>query len=176
MLEAESTPEKDYSFIHLVVCLTTCPKPLPKRALHIVRSRASSFKWEYLVLSLRSSSSFLLLLPRPPVTSVSPFIFPSITPYRRQFLRKMWPRILPMKNSIDAIGNRSRDLPACCAVPQPTSPPRTPVRHSWGLYMCDGCMKLNANCLHNWRGFCMDEHSDMLILATCIVIVSCNDV
>ena len=32
------------TFIHLVVCLTTGPKPLPKRALHIVRSRASSFK------------------------------------------------------------------------------------------------------------------------------------
>jgi hypothetical protein len=31
-------------FIHLLVCLTTGPKPLPKRALHIVRSRASSFK------------------------------------------------------------------------------------------------------------------------------------
>ena len=34
----------NHSFIHLVVCLTTGPKPLPKRALHIVRSRASSFK------------------------------------------------------------------------------------------------------------------------------------
>jgi len=33
-----------FVFIHLVVCLTTGPKPLPKRALHIVRSRASSFK------------------------------------------------------------------------------------------------------------------------------------
>jgi len=33
-----------HSFIHLVVCLTTGPKPLPKQALHIVRSRASSFK------------------------------------------------------------------------------------------------------------------------------------
>ena len=31
-------------YIHLVVCLTTGPKPLSKRALHIVRSRASSFK------------------------------------------------------------------------------------------------------------------------------------
>ena len=30
--------------IHLAVCLTTVPKPLPKRVLHIVRSRASSFK------------------------------------------------------------------------------------------------------------------------------------
>jgi hypothetical protein len=33
-----------FIFIHLAVCLTTGPKPLPKRALHIVRSRASSFK------------------------------------------------------------------------------------------------------------------------------------
>jgi hypothetical protein len=31
-------------FINLAVCLTTGPKPLPKRTLHIVRSRASSFK------------------------------------------------------------------------------------------------------------------------------------
>ena len=35
---------REKKFIHLVVCLTTGPKPLPKRALHIVRSRASSFK------------------------------------------------------------------------------------------------------------------------------------
>ena len=46
--------------IHWVVCLTTGPKPLPKRALHIVRSRASSFKWEYPLLSLWSSNSLLL--------------------------------------------------------------------------------------------------------------------
>jgi hypothetical protein len=57
-----------HSLIHLVVCLTTGPKPLPKRALHIVRSRASSFKREFPLLSLRSSSSFLRLLPRLPVT------------------------------------------------------------------------------------------------------------
>jgi hypothetical protein len=50
------------SVIHLVVCLTTGPKPLPKRALRIVRSRASSFKREYPLLSLRSSNSFLLNL------------------------------------------------------------------------------------------------------------------
>jgi hypothetical protein len=31
-------------FIHSVVCLTTGAKPLTQRALHIVRSRASSFK------------------------------------------------------------------------------------------------------------------------------------
>jgi len=79
------------TIIHLAVCLTTGPKPLSNQALHIVRSRASSFKWEYPLLSLRSSSSFLHLLPHLPVTSIPPFIFPSITRCRRQFLRKMCP-------------------------------------------------------------------------------------
>jgi len=76
-----------HPFIHLVVCLTTGPK----QALHIVWSKASSFKWEYPFLSLRSSNSFLRLLPCLPVTSIPPCIFPSITCCRRQFLRKMWP-------------------------------------------------------------------------------------
>ena len=40
-----------------VICQTTGPKPLPKRFLHTVRSRASSFNWQYPLLSLRSSSS-----------------------------------------------------------------------------------------------------------------------
>ena len=35
-------------------------------------------------------------------------------------------RIMLMKNSNDIIGNRTRDLPTCSAVPQPTVPPRTP--------------------------------------------------
>ena len=78
-------------FIHSVFCLTTGPKPHLKRFLHIVGSRASSFKWEYPLLSLRSSSSFLRLLLRLLVTSISPFIFPSITCFRKQILRKMWP-------------------------------------------------------------------------------------
>jgi hypothetical protein len=30
-----------------------------------------------------------------------------------------------MKNSSDTIGNRTSDLPACSAVPQPTAPPRS---------------------------------------------------
>jgi hypothetical protein len=45
---------------------------LPKRALHILRSKAPPFKWEYPLLSLRSSSSFLLLLPLLPFTSPPP--------------------------------------------------------------------------------------------------------
>jgi hypothetical protein len=69
------------SFIHLTFCL-------PKLALQIVRSRASSFKWEYPLLSLSSSSSFVRLLPRLPVPSIPPYSFPSITSWRRQFLNK----------------------------------------------------------------------------------------
>jgi hypothetical protein len=69
----------------------TGPKPLPKRALHIVRSKASSFKWEYPLLSFKSSNSFLHLLPCLLVTSIPPCIFPSVTRCRKQFLRKMWP-------------------------------------------------------------------------------------
>jgi len=34
-----------------------------------------------------------------------------------------------MKNSNDTIGNRTRDLPACSAVPQPTAPPRAPLAY-----------------------------------------------
>jgi hypothetical protein len=80
-----------YSFSHLAVCLTTGPKLLPKRALNIVRSTVPSFRCEYPPPSLRSTSSFVRLLPRLPVTSIPPFIFPSLTCPRRQFLCNMWP-------------------------------------------------------------------------------------
>ena len=33
---------------------------------------------------------------------------------------------LKRKNSSETIGNRTRDLPACSAVPQPTAPPHAP--------------------------------------------------
>jgi len=35
---------------------------------------------------------------------------------------------MSMKNSNDTIGNRTRDLPTCSAVPQPTALPRAPLR------------------------------------------------
>ena len=37
-------------------------------------------------------------------------------------------RIMPVQNSNDPIGNRTRELPACNAVPQPTAPPRANVK------------------------------------------------
>jgi hypothetical protein len=36
---------------------------------------------------------------------------------------------MSMKNSSDTIGNRTRDLPVCSAVPEPTAPPNTKI--SW---------------------------------------------
>ena len=72
-----------------VICQTTGPKLLVKRFLNIIRSRASSFNSQYPLLSLRSSSNFLRHLTCLLVTSICPFIFPSITCFRRQFLRKM---------------------------------------------------------------------------------------
>jgi len=65
-----------YVYIHLVVCHTTGPKPFPKRTIHMVRSRASSFKWEHPLLFLSLSSNFLRLLPCFPFTFIPPFIFP----------------------------------------------------------------------------------------------------
>jgi hypothetical protein len=78
-------------FLHSVVCLTTGPYPLPKRVLHRVRSSTSSFNFQYPLASLRPSSSCLHLFPRLPVISILPSNFHSITCFRRQFLRKMWP-------------------------------------------------------------------------------------
>jgi hypothetical protein len=66
-------------FIHHVVCLTTGPWPLPKW----VRSSASSFNFQDLLVSLRSSSGYLRLLPSLPV-------LPAIPCFRKQFLCKMW--------------------------------------------------------------------------------------
>jgi hypothetical protein len=38
--------------------------------------------------------------------------------------------IISMNNSSDTFGNRTRDLPACSAVPQPTAPPRSAIHVS----------------------------------------------
>jgi hypothetical protein len=56
-----------------------------------------------------------------------------------------------MKNSTDTIGNRTRDLPAGSAVPQPTAPPRASrvsvcfahilTTHCIGLYLYRGADK-----------------------------------
>ena len=43
---------------------------------------------------------------------------------------------MSMKNSNDTIGNRTRDLPACSAVPQSTAPRRAPIFSYVDLITC----------------------------------------
>lgn len=60
---------------------------LSKRLLHSDRSSSFSFSLAYPLVSVRSFSSCLRLVPLLPVTSISPSIFISVTCFRRQFLR-----------------------------------------------------------------------------------------
>ena len=71
---------------HSVSCLTSGQQRLPKRVLQRVRSSVSSFNFQYLFVSFKSSNSSLRLLPRLPVPSV----FPAIRRFRRQLIRKTW--------------------------------------------------------------------------------------
>jgi hypothetical protein len=64
-------------------------------------------------------------------------------------------RIMSMKNSSDNIGNGTRDLPACSAVPQPTAPPRIPV----SLYMA---YKIQTPRNYPEKSIKHSEHSESL--------------
>jgi hypothetical protein len=71
-------------FIHSTVRLATGPQPIPEPVFHRVRFSGSPFNFQ---LSLQSPSSCLRLLP-PPVTSILATLSPSITSFRRQFLKQ----------------------------------------------------------------------------------------
>jgi hypothetical protein len=51
---------------------------------------------------------------------------------------------MSMKKLNDTIGNQTRDLPACSAVPQPTAPPRAPAYVN-SLFLFSLLNKLPAN-------------------------------
>ena len=59
-------------------------------------------------------------------------------------------RIMSMKNSSDNIGNRTRDLPACSAVPQPTVPPRASHLHKYEMKIANMQSDLKM-CTHFWQ-------------------------
>ena len=71
--------------------LTTGSQPLPQRVLHRVPSSVSSFNLQYPLISFRSLSSSLCLLPLLPFNSTVSSIFLSIMCFRRRLLRKIWP-------------------------------------------------------------------------------------
>jgi len=77
--------------VHSVVCRTTAPQPPPKRVLHGVRSNASSFNCQHPLVSLRSPSSCLHLIPRVPVAYNLLCTYVSVTCFRQLLPRKKWP-------------------------------------------------------------------------------------
>jgi hypothetical protein len=70
---------------------------------------------------------------------------------------------MAMKNSNDTIGNRTRDLPTCRAVPQPTARHRVPPRQA--------AIIINMRSCHNYR-----RHLYLVMLKTGMTYSAQNNV
>ena len=69
---------------------------------------------------------------------------------------------MSMENSNYIIGNRTRDLPACSAVPQPTATPRAPNVMQSGAYIpCD--FQSNQLYLHKQQGTLNSKYSSITL-------------
>ena len=64
---------------------------------------------------------------------------------------------MSMKNSNDTIGNRTRNLPACSAVPQPTAPPLAPIMfgEKYKLFSTTLCCFLQSQITASLSGPCI---------------------
>ena len=76
-----------------------------KMSSHGERSSDSSFNFYHPLLSWKSFSSCVHLLPRLLFISILSFAFPPITCFRKQFVRQTWPiesasRLLPMNRAL----------------------------------------------------------------------------
>ena len=78
---------------------------------------------------------------------------------------------MSMKNSNDTVGSRTRDIPTCSAVPEPTALPRTPTQWIPGVFFpgikrlgydvdhstpSGAVVKNKWNCssvMHSWREY-----------------------
>jgi hypothetical protein len=74
-----------------VICQTTGPQPLLKRFLHLMRSRASSFKWEYPLVSPSISHTWYLSFWKSDNVIVFPFAFHIAV---QQPFKPLWSRLL----------------------------------------------------------------------------------
>jgi len=70
-----------------------------------------------------------------------------------------------MKNSSDTIRNRTRDLAACSAVPEPTAPPRAPPRVGTLLNITGNKLGATGALLPHDRATSPSEH--VLVLVPC---------
>ena len=74
-----------------------------------------------------------------------------------------------MKNSNDTIGNRTRDLLTCSAMPQPTAPPRSPLEKVQRLIMSEAIPPQSV-CLHaGYKGNFTVTHSNNRTVALYVV-------
>ena len=71
---------------------------------------------------------------------------------------------MPIKSSNETIGNRTRDLPACSAVPQPTAPPRAPIndiKYIFKAMLCESVriikIRLVAHCSLDSSSHCFSK-------------------
>jgi hypothetical protein len=63
---------------------------------------------------------------------------------------------MPIKNSNETIGNQTRNIPVCSAVPQPTVPPRTPIIIDISFYFFKEIVRKTVK-----NRFCLHEISHM---------------
>ena len=80
-----------HSFIHSLRSLSYGRSKASSKTSSPHRSSASSFNLNHFLFFLRPCNSCLRLLPRLPLSSILPSMFPTITCFRSRFLRKMWP-------------------------------------------------------------------------------------
>jgi hypothetical protein len=79
---------------------------------------------------------------------------------------------MSMKNSIATIGNRTRDLPTCSAVPPPTSPPRSPSDYFNLLESCELCMLYFIMCSMLYSFFSLEPYIKENTLSTTSTVTS----
>ena len=94
----------------------------PRQCLHIFHTVSKSMFHEYVVQLMSTSISWCLPCVQSSLRLPEPCVGDNESTTDG----------LSMKNSSDTIGNRTRDLPACSALPQPTAlPAACPVLVQW---------------------------------------------
>jgi hypothetical protein len=73
------------------------------------------------------------------------------------------------KNSNDTIWNRTRDFPACSAVPQPTAPPRAAISY---VTKCINLLKPTGHVMH--QQFNIQQLYALPTLYLCVLYLSEN--
>jgi hypothetical protein len=83
--------------------------------------------------------------------------------------------IMSIKNSSDTIGNRTRDLPVCSAVSQPTAPPRNPIKGEMMEKTKSTVLRLcYSECYYGYLKIHQRKQSHKVCVCVLDVTVSCH--